>query len=188
MVGWKMNWKGCGRKQLWLNQGTTPAFTWREWGKPRKKISHSSLCPGWGLNQASPKHKYKALPLVWMHWGKSLAPVSIVGVSAKIQSQHLQNTTLEVFVIPHSHKDGRSYALCVAKLMFFKEAKWYSWIMLFVVVHSIYFMYLTILSRRKLHTGEEIVLLDKYCHILVTRHRVWNGNWIYWTTCNYQSL
>jgi hypothetical protein len=29
-----------------------------------------------------------------------------------------------------------------------------------------------------------------YCHVLVTRHRVWIGNWIYWTliTRNYKEL
>jgi hypothetical protein len=31
-----MNWKGFGRKWLWLNQGTILAFARRNWGKPQK--------------------------------------------------------------------------------------------------------------------------------------------------------
>lgn len=188
MIRWKMNWKGCERKQLWPNQGTTAAFAWKEWWKPRKEISHGSLCPAWGLNQASPKHKHKAL-LSPGGPKQPWEPVRIVGMPAKIQSEHLPNTTLEISVLLHSYRDGRSYVLCVGKL-FFKEAKSCSWIMLFVVVHSIYFMHLPILSRRRLHTGEEILLPDKYSLVLVTRRRVWNSNWIYWIllTCNYKSL
>jgi hypothetical protein len=30
-----MNWKGFGRKWLCPNQGTIPAFVWRNWGKQR---------------------------------------------------------------------------------------------------------------------------------------------------------
>jgi hypothetical protein len=30
----------------------------------------------------------------------------------------------------------------------------------------------------------------RYCHVLVTKHRVWIGNWIYWNlrTRNYKEL
>jgi hypothetical protein len=30
-----INWKGFGRKQPWPNQGTVPAFTWRDYEKPQ---------------------------------------------------------------------------------------------------------------------------------------------------------
>jgi len=30
-----INWKGFGRKQPWPNQGTVPAFTWRDYEEPQ---------------------------------------------------------------------------------------------------------------------------------------------------------
>jgi hypothetical protein len=33
-----VNWKGFGRKRSWLNQGTIPAFAWREWVRPRNPL------------------------------------------------------------------------------------------------------------------------------------------------------
>jgi hypothetical protein len=47
--------------------------------------------------------------------------------------------------------------------------------------HSVYQNTKTVNNRPVEHT---------YCHMLVTRHRVWTGNWIYWilTTNNHKSL
>jgi hypothetical protein len=40
-----MNWKGFGRKRPWPNRGTTPEFSWTNWGKPRRTLVRIACIP-----------------------------------------------------------------------------------------------------------------------------------------------
>jgi hypothetical protein len=82
-----MHWKGLGRKWSWHNQVFILEFAWRNRGKTRKTLVNSQR-PSWNSNWT---------PL------KTLA-----GMPAKIQTQHLPNTSDKHYL--HSSHDQPIHA------------------------------------------------------------------------------
>jgi hypothetical protein len=62
-MGWLVNWKGFGRKQLWPKRDTISAFALEGLRKSTKRRNQDSRCRCLDSNPAPPMYEYRALPL-----------------------------------------------------------------------------------------------------------------------------